>query len=916
MRFFSLSQKILAFSAVAALLLTIFISAIEIHNALTSSHHKVARELERFDNDFRKFLANKMWRMEYDSLVEFTASTAHNPWFNNITIRDGASNIIASSGKGESNDKISRTLELTYLHNDKHVNIGSVRLEGHVLTIPEVLKNRLPTTLLINGSLTIFIFVCAYFFVHRTVLSRLQDLTKLFPEEAANDDSQETTRRDEIDLVTQQLHLHVSQLGEELKRRRTAEAELERQNLQLKTEITERLQIEHELRNSREWHVSILKTAMDGFLLVDLKGRILEVNPAYCRMSGYSSQELLTMNVADLDASIQNSDINILIEKITQLGGDRFETTTRCKNGALINVEISAQYNPVNEGRIIVFIQDITERKKMEDINVFLAQSSFGGASPISFNSLAKYLAEYLAMDFVCIDRLDPDALTAHTVAVWCDGNFEDNISYGLIDTPCGQLVNQDFCCYPTNVCQFFPKDKVLLDLNAESYVGVALLGHTGKPIGLIAVIGRKPLQNRKLAESALKLIAIRASGEMERLLADEEKKKLQSQLLHALKIESIGTLAGGIAHDFNNILGAILGYAEMAREDSAPGSNALDKLDRVIEAGNRAAGLVKQILAFSRQAVSEPVLLNPKHIVLEAIKLLRPSLPTTITITQQFVNPINFIIADPTQIHQIVMNLCTNAFHAMEKTGGTLNISLENRELSTQDTQQYPNANPGNYVILSISDTGPGIPPEIRDRIFDPYFTTKEVGKGTGMGLAIIHGIATSLGGFITCESNPGQRTVFRTFLPAASSDVVVYPSISTDFIPTGKEHVLFVDDEEMLAELGKTMLERLGYHVTLCTDSIAALSLVHEYPNKFDILVTDQTMPKMTGFDLARNILQIRPNLPIILCTGYSNLVDEEVAKQSGIRGFIMKPLTKKGLADLLAKVKNESNSQKQIT
>jgi PAS domain S-box-containing protein len=394
-----------------------------------------------------------------------------------------------------------------------------------------------------------------------------------------------------------------------------------------------------------------------------------------------------------------------------------------------------------------------------------------------------------------------------------------------------------------------------------------------------------------------------------ERIKSEEQKLLLLQQLHQAQKMEAIGTLAGGIAHDFNNILGAILGYAEMAKEDSEPGSRASGELDRVIEAGNRAAGLVKQILAFSRQTVSEPIPLNPEHIVLEVIKLLRPSLPSTIAITQQFASPINTIIADPTQIHQIVMNLCTNAFHAMEKTGGTLNIRLENRELVALDVQQYPEAKPGDYILLSISDTGPGIPPEIRNKIYDPFFTTKEVGKGTGMGLATVYGIASSLGGFITCESTLGQGATFRTFLPAVLSDAIASPTVSDDVIPVGKEHVLYVDDEETLAELGKTMLERLGYHVTRCTDSKEALSLIQEYPNQFDILVTDQTMPGMTGFDLSRKALQIRPTLPIILCTGYSNIVDEEAAKQAGIKGFIMKPLTKKALAELLAKVKNEN-------
>ena len=396
-----------------------------------------------------------------------------------------------------------------------------------------------------------------------------------------------------------------------------------------------------------------------------------------------------------------------------------------------------------------------------------------------------------------------------------------------------------------------------------------------------------------------------------DRKRAEEEKKILNAKLQQAQKLEAIGTLAGGIAHDFNNILSAILGYTEIAKDDSEPGSKVIKDLDRVIEAGHRASGLVKQILAFSRQTTIETVPLNPKYIVKEAIKLLRPGIPSTIAITQHFASPIYCINADPTQIHQVVMNLCTNAFHAMETTGGTLDICLENKKLTTRDIQQYPNVTHGEFVVLSVSDTGPGIPLEIRDRIFDPYFTTKEVGKGTGMGLAIVHGIATTLNGFVSCESAPGSGAVFRVFLPAIQPDVLpptLTVSVSDNATPTGKEHVLYVDDEEILAELGKTMLERLGYHVTLCTDSMAALSLFRENPSRYDVLVTDQTMPGMTGFELARTILQIRPNFPVILCTGFSNLVDEEDAKKAGIRGFIMKPFTQNGLGEMLAKVKKE--------
>jgi PAS domain S-box-containing protein len=384
----------------------------------------------------------------------------------------------------------------------------------------------------------------------------------------------------------------------------------------------------------------------------------------------------------------------------------------------------------------------------------------------------------------------------------------------------------------------------------------------------------------------------------------EEEKKSLQTQLIQAQKMEAIGTLAGGIAHDFNNILGAILGYAEMARDASPAGSMATKDLDKVLEAGLRAATLVKQILSFSRQADTERIPLQPGHIAKEAIKLLRPVLPSTIAIRQRIETNLTPILADPTQVHQILMNLCTNAFHAMEQTGGTLEITLKDCELTAEELRQQPNVAPGRFAVLSIGDTGQGIAPEIRDKIFDPYFTTKEVGKGTGMGLAIIHGIITSYGGFVTCASEPGKGTVFRVFFPALAEEIVPADTHLAAELP-GTERILLVDDEELLAGLGKTMLERLGYAVTVRTGSQEALRTFADQPDRFDAVITDQTMPNMTGVELARRMLHIRPDLPIILCTGYSTLINEAQIKAEGISGFAMKPLTKKELSTLLRQV-----------
>ncbi len=386
---------------------------------------------------------------------------------------------------------------------------------------------------------------------------------------------------------------------------------------------------------------------------------------------------------------------------------------------------------------------------------------------------------------------------------------------------------------------------------------------------------------------------------------AEEERKELEQHLLHAQKMEAIGTLAGGIAHDFNNILGAVLGYAEMARESSIEGTTMASDLDEVITAGNRAKDLVRQILAFSRQHAVQRTVLQPTPLIQEAIALLRPSLPATIAIKLDVDLHCRPVDADPTQMNQIIMNLCTNAFHAMEERGGTLTITLKNVILNEDDLLGEPGINPGNFVKLQIADTGSGIAPEIRSKIYEPYFTTKEVGKGTGLGLATTHGIVKGWGGFITCDSRLGEGTVFSVNLPAIEATRL--PEGIEEQVPSlgGCEHILFVDDEPILCKMQTKQLERHGYRVTAQENSREALALFSKEPTAFDLVITDQTMPDLTGFDMAVEMLRIRPDLPIILCTGYSSIVSEEKAKAAGIRGFAEKPVLGNVLAHLIREV-----------
>jgi len=436
-------------------------------------------------------------------------------------------------------------------------------------------------------------------------------------------------------------------------------------------------------------------------------------------------------------------------------------------------------------------------------------------------------------------------------------------------------------------------------------------------------------LQERQRAEAALKNLndeleqrveertraLLQANADLlheiaERKLAEEERLRLESQLQQAQKMEAIGTLAGGIAHDFNNILGAIIGYAEMIHDDCPEDSSFFHDIDQVLRAANRAKELVKQILAFSRQAKSFKLPVQPAAVIKEAITLLRSSLPTTITIEEDIDPVAGIILADPSQIHQIVMNLCTNASHAMELQGGTLTVSLHKIALSRDDLVNNSNMQPGNFVQLSIKDTGVGISPEIREKIFDPYFTTKEFGKGTGMGLSMVQGIVQSYGGSISCNSTLGAGTVFKITLPTITGHALE-ESDSTEPVPHGKERILLIDDEAILLEMGKIMLERLGYQVTAKWNGIEALITFQNQPDLFDMIITDQTMPGITGVELSRRILQLRPEVPIILCTGYSSPISEEQAQTLGIKGVAMKPLARKNVAALIRKIMDGKGS-----
>ena len=379
--------------------------------------------------------------------------------------------------------------------------------------------------------------------------------------------------------------------------------------------------------------------------------------------------------------------------------------------------------------------------------------------------------------------------------------------------------------------------------------------------------------------------------------------KKAEAQLQRAEKMEAIGTLAGGIAHDFNNILFSIIGFTEMTLDDVEKGSPAESNLMQVHKAGKRARDLVDQILTFSREDEQEQKPFQVKYVVKEALKFLRASLPSTIEIAQDIQSD-SLLMGNSTQIHQILMNLCTNAGHAMEEKGGVLDVALMDTELDSGFTATHQGLKPGPFLKITVTDTGYGMKPHVLDRIFEPFFTTRPPGEGTGLGLSVVHGIVNSHGGGIYAYSEPGKGSTFHVYLPAIKSEWEEESELEKP-VSGGTERILFVDDEPMLADLGEKALKSLGYEVTARTSSIDALALFQKQPDQFDLVITDMTMPHMTGDSLARAMIKIRPDIPIILCSGYSQQISEESAKRIGFRAFVMKPILRRTLAETVREV-----------
>lgn len=429
-----------------------------------------------------------------------------------------------------------------------------------------------------------------------------------------------------------------------------------------------------------------------------------------------------------------------------------------------------------------------------------------------------------------------------------------------------------------------------------------------GKPSGIVPWQDNNPIitrcyvnHDRTIRWTDGKLVRLQVGTDITDI------KKMENQLLQAQKMESIGNLAGGIAHDFNNLLFPIIGLAELLMEDLPVDSIEYENIKEIYNAGRRGSTLVSQILAFSRKTEQKKMPVRIQQILKEVMTLCRSTIPSNISITKDIQVDCGLIMADPVQIHQIIMNLITNAYHAVELTNGKIDIQLREVEI-LEDDEANEDLPPGRYAKLSVSDNGVGIQPDILQNIFEPYFTTKQPGKGTGLGLAVVYGIVKEQCGNIQVHSKPGEMTVFDVYLPIhAEMDTMVLEEEQED-VPIGKEHILLVDDEDSIIKFERQMLERLGYKVTSQISSQAGLETFKASPESFDLVISDMTMPGMTGDRLAEEMLSIRPDIPIIICTGFSERLNQKNVLDYGIKGILIKPIVKSVMGKMIRKVLDE--------
>ena len=642
--------------------------------------------------------------------------------------------------------------------------------------------------------------------------------------------------------------------------------------------------VEHARQESEKSFKRIIDNAPFAVFAIDTDGVFTCCNTKLCKMIGYSKNEVLGKSAEmlyEMDKDFKWVEAE-KFDRIRRLGSGTVETRWRRKNGIVIDVLLSSAPIDIRNGSAGVTFSalDITGQKKMieqlqEDRD---REQMFLDIAEVMFLALDKEGKVDLINKKGCeiLGYPETDILGKSWFDHFMPEGYREKVKNGFRRLMAEEIESVEYF-----------ESAVLTKEGEQRYVD---------------------WHNTLLKDKTGAIVGTFSSGEdiTERKKAKEKSLELQIQLQQAQKMKAIGTLADGIAHDFNNILMPMLIQTEMVLESFPEDSPWIFSLEEILNSGKRARDLVKQILKFSRQNEEQKAYLKLRFVIEDCLKLLRSSLPSTIEIRLNMENKseMDTIYADVTQIQQVLMNLCTNAYHAMWDKGGILEISLATLNIDSDFEAPIPDLSPGIYHRLSVRDTGHGMEKQIMERIFDPYFTTKEKGEGTGLGLSVVHGIVKSHRGAILVDSKPGEGAVFHVFLPVVEREEKM-EATSSVAMPKGNERVLFVDDEPATANVIKTVLERLGYTVKIKTNSLEALDVFRADPYGLDLVITDMTMPHMTGKELASQIMGIRQDIPVILCSGFSEQMNEEKAVKLGIRAFVMKPVVRSELAQIIRNV-----------
>jgi len=633
-------------------------------------------------------------------------------------------------------------------------------------------------------------------------------------------------------------------------------------------DITWKKEAEEALKESEERYRTLIEASNDGICIVKDKLFVF-VNKKFLEIFGFSSEKEILGE--DLSKVFNPDDMARILEIRPHIRGDRaqpsrYEFKAKKTDGrALYIAAYAVPFKLKGKPASVLFLRDITERRRGEEERMLLATAIYQASESIVITDQEGNI-QYVNPAFEEITGYSREKVLGENPRLLKSGRHDENFYKELWDTITsgktwrGSFVNKR-------------KDGTFYEEEATISPVTDMNGNITNFVGVKRDVS--------------------------------ERRRLERMLRQAQKMEAIGTLAGGIAHDFNNILSAIVGYAELAYMDLDPDSPLRGNIEQILAAASRARDLVRQILAFSRQREEEKRPIHVQPIVKEVIKMLRSSLPAYIDVRGEVDPNAGKIMGDPIQVHQILMNLCTNAAHAMRDDGGVMEIKLREIELGHEYIGKPPDARGGRYLKLVVKDTGRGMTPEVMEKIFDPYFTTKSKGEGTGLGLSVVMGIVKEYGGFIDVQSIPGHGSTFKIYLPITTKQErrsELRPQ--EDEITGNGEHVLLVDDEEILLEIATKMLEILGYQVTSRASPIEALKLFEARSRDFDLVITDMTMPQMTGDKLALKLLKIRPDIPIVLCTGFSERIGEKEARKLGIKQFLMKPFVLKDLGEVVKK------------